>query len=174
MKKLLLLAALFFIFFTAQAQTFPASFMGHWKGTLLWYQGNAKQPKKVPTQLIIQPADTAGQYTWQIIYGAQDNRPYLLKPVDTAKGHWVIDERNGILIHQYWTGNKFTSAFTVDSNVTIVASYWIENSRMNITFHTLSAKPVQTTGGTGKDVPPVSSYAVRGYQAAVLYKVKKQ
>jgi hypothetical protein len=105
-----ILVLLFGILFghVAKAQSFPQSFIGHWKGTLEWYQSGKQEPQKVTMQLIIRPADTAGQYTWQLIYGerGEDNRPYLLKPVDSAKGHWVVDERNGILLDAYLVGNK--------------------------------------------------------------------
>jgi hypothetical protein len=120
-------------------------------------------------QLIVQPTDTANVYSWQIIYGekGQDNRPYLLKPVDTAKGHWQIDERNGIVIDQYFTGNRFTSAFTVQST-TIVDSYWREGKTLVAEFYSLTAKPVATTGGGTEESPRVDSYAIKGYQKAVL------
>ena len=83
------------LFSTATAQDFPKKFVGHWKGDLYWYKTGEKTPQKVKMQLIILPADSAGHFTWQIIYGENnaDNRPYILKPVDTAKGHWMVDEK---------------------------------------------------------------------------------
>jgi hypothetical protein len=135
------------------------------------FQAGKKEPQKVKMQLIIQPADTAGQYTWHIIYGekSEDNRPYLLKPVDTGRGHWVIDERNGILIDQYWVGNRFTSMFTVQ-NSTILDSYYIEDGRLIAEFYAISAKPVSTTGLGIEDVPTVNSYEIKTYQKAILKK----
>lgn len=156
---------------SAFAQDFPLPFIGHWKGELLWYKTGTASPQTVPMQLIIQPADTVGHYTWQIIYGANnsDNRPYLLKPVDTDKGHWLIDERNGIRIDQYWVGGRFASAFTVQST-TIVDSYWIEGDSLIAEFYSLSAAPVSSTGSGTDEVPTVKSYAAKGYQRAVLRK----
>jgi hypothetical protein len=152
----------------------PSSFVGHWEGTLDWYRTGNSVPQKVKMQLIIQPADSVGTYTWQLIYGekGEDNRPYLLKPVDTAKAHWQIDERNGIILDQYFVGNRFTSAFTVQST-TIVNSYWREGENMMAEFHSLSAKPVSTTGHGTEESPKVDSYATRGYQKAVLTRRKK-
>lgn len=168
---------LLFIFilscFSAQAQTFPKPFIGQWKGELLWYQTGKATPQKVAMELHIQPADSAQQFTWRIVYGkpGEDNRPYILKPVDTAKGHWVIDERNGIVIDQYWIGGKFCGSFTVQTS-TITNCYWIEKNTMMVEFITTAAKGMNTTGGTSKDVPSVSSYAVKSYQKAVLIKQK--
>ncbi len=120
-------------------------------------------------ELIIHPTDSANTYTWQIIYGdaGKDNRPYILLPVDTAKGHWRIDERNGIVLDQWWVGPRFTSAFTVGST-TIVDSYWRESDALMVEFYSLSAKPVTTTGNGNDTSPKVDSYTTKGYQRARL------
>lgn len=123
-------------------------------------------------ELRIQPsADTVGQYSWNLIYGtpAKDNRPYILKPVDTAKGHWVIDEINGIVLDQYWIANKFGGVFTV-KNATIVNTYWIEKGKLYIEFLTYTSKPIATTGNGDEQIPFVDSYEVKSYQKAVLLK----
>jgi hypothetical protein len=123
-------------------------------------------------RLNVLPADS-GRYTWQIIYGddEKDNRPYLLVPVDTAKGHWVVDERNSILLDSYWIGNRFVGAFTVQ-NSTIVDQYWIEPDGLHVEFITYAAKPLKATGGTSNDVPPVDSYQVKSVQRGVLKRIK--
>jgi hypothetical protein len=151
-----------------------SKFMGHWEGELTWSKTGSKEVQKVKMQIIIHPADTTGQYTWQIIYGDknEDNRPYLLKPVDTPKGHWVIDERNGILIDQYWVGNRFSSLFTVQ-NSTIHDSYWIEKDKLIAEFYGTSASPVTTSGSGTEDIPTVNSYSIRTYQKAILKKKTK-
>ncbi|MGZ5190586.1 MAG: hypothetical protein ACXWCZ_06165 [Flavisolibacter sp.] len=159
---------------SVRAQNFPKKFIGHWKGDLYWYKTGEKTAQKVKMQLIIQPADTIGHYTWQIIYGENnaDNRPYILKPVDTAKGHWIVDERNGIILDQYWVGNRFTSAFTVQ-NSTIIDSYWIEGKKLIAEFYSISAKSISTTGKGNAEIPFVHSYATKSYQKAILKKVKR-
>jgi hypothetical protein len=158
---------------TGIAQKFPDAFVGNWKGEISWFAQGAKEPKKFAMQLRVQPADTAGQFTWQIIYGKEekDNRPYLLKAVDTAKGHWVIDERNGIVLDQYWLGNKLQGAFTVAGS-TIVNSYWIENGRLMVEFVSYPAKPLARTGSGTEDSPYVDSYAIKSFQKGILSKAK--
>ena len=168
---------LLFLFLTvslpALAQDFPKNFVGHWEGTLEWHQAGNPVPRKVRMQLVIQPADTLGQYTWQIIYGAggEDNRPYLLKPVDTAKGHWVVDERNGILLDQFWVGQRFTSVFSVQ-NSTILDSYYIENGKLVAEFYSYTAKPLQRSGKGTDESPFVDSFATKAYQRAVMERKK--
>jgi hypothetical protein len=85
--------------------------------------------------------------------------------------HWKIDERDGIILDQYWIGNRFCGAFTVEKT-TILNSYWLEDGKLIAEFYSVSAKPVNTTGGQGKDTPLVDSYAARAYQKAVLKKKK--
>ena len=157
----------------AGAQRFPHAFTGHWQGQLHWYKPGSTTPQVVPMQLVVQPADTAGHFTWQLMYGAggKDNRPYLLKPVDTARGHWVIDERNGIVLDSYWIGNQFSSAFTV-GGTTIVNNFSLQGDSLLVEFRSFGAKPIAITGGTEKEVPPVDSYNMRSYQKAILQKAK--
>jgi hypothetical protein len=153
--------------------SFPKSFIGHWTGTLYWYPNNSKaQVQTVNMELHIQPADSAGQYTWQIVYGklTEDNRPYILKPVDSAHGHWVIDEKNGIILDSYWLGNRFSGAFAVQGN-TILDSYWIENKQLHVEFFSYPQTPASTTGNGTEESPKVDVYRIGSYQKAVLTKL---
>lgn len=154
--------------FSCFAQQFPKDFIGHWEGELHWFQPQKPEPQKIKMQLRIQPADTAGQYSWQLIYGEEgkDNRPYILKPVDTAKGHWKVDENNGIILDQYWLGNRVICAFTVQTT-TIVNSYTLENGMLTAEFYSLTASAVNTTGGSN-NIPQVTSYGAKGFQKALL------
>lgn len=169
---LLFTVSTLFSVFTIAQNKFPLPMVGNWKGTLLWYQSGKTTAQTVPMELRIQPnKDSVGQYTWNLIYGEakEDNRPYILQPVDTSKGHWVIDERNGIVLDQYWLGNKFSGSFSVGKS-TIVNSYWIEKGQLHIEFFSLSTDAISTTGEGTEDSPRVLSYAVRGYQKAILSK----
>jgi hypothetical protein len=153
---------------------FPESYVGNWKGTLSWYKKGAKEPQTVNMELRVQPVkDSAGQYTWNLIYGSpsKDNRPYLLKPVDTAKGHWAIDELNGIVIDQFWIGNKFFGAFAVGGS-TIVNNYWLEGDKLMAEFVSYPTKAFTVTGKGTEEIPLVDSYEIRSYQKAVLMQTK--
>jgi hypothetical protein len=151
---------------------FPTSFIGNWKGNMQWMI--AGKPKQTFTmQLRVQPTDTANQYTWQIIYGAdsKDNRPYILKPIDTAKGHWIVDEGDGILLDSYLHGNSLHGAFTVQGS-TIVDNYTVENSLMKVEFFTIKLDEKQQSGKGTTETPFVQSYKIASYQTGVLKKIK--
>lgn len=174
MKGILLVVALLTVHkISAQEKTvFPEPFVGKWKGTLEWIRGGNPQAQTVNMELFILPSkDTAGQYSWHLIYGSatQDSRPYILKPVDTAKGHWVIDEVNGIVLDQFWIGKRFIGSFTV-GNSTIVNTYYFENDNLIVEFIAYAAQPVAKTGKGTEDSPFVNSYAIKSFQRAVLKK----
>lgn len=151
------------------SQSFPAGWCGHWKGELLWYRGSAPEPQKINMELHILPTDSAHRFSWQLIYGspAEDNRPYLLIAKDTARGHWAIDEKNGIVLDQYWVGGRLSGAFTVQSS-TIINHYWMQDGQLHVEFSAIGAKPLATTGKGNEESPFVDSYPVRSYQKAVL------
>ena len=174
MKFCLLWAALLTMRFAA-AQDFPDAFLGHWQGELEWYKTGSKEPRKIKMQLIIQPTDSAGQYTWQLMYGnkGEDNRPYILKALDQAAGHWIIDERDGIVLDQYWTGNRLNGAFAVQGS-TIVNSYWIEGDSLMVEFFSILPTPVSKTGSSVNGKFSVESYAVKSFQKAVLRRFDKR
>jgi len=146
---------------------FPAGWQGNWKGELLWYNGPGKDPKKVKMELRIQRGDTA--WTWQLIYGSpvEDNRPYSLFAVDPVKGHWAIDEHNGIILDQFFLADRLSGAFTVAGS-TIFNSYEIKGDSMIVEFSTLQAKPLASTGKGTEESPKVDSYGVRSFQRGVL------
>jgi hypothetical protein len=151
---------------------FPVCFVGHWKGQLQWLVAG-KPAQTFTMQLKVQPTDSAGTYTWQIIYGeqGQDNRPYLLKPVDMAKGHWVIDERNGIVLDSYLHGQALQGVFTVQGN-TILSNYRLENGKLQVEFFTLKLGDKKTSGQGTAEVPQVENYRVASYQWGELVKVE--
>lgn len=154
------------------ATNFPQSFIGNWQGEMKWMVAG-KPTQTFKMQLRIQPADTAGQYTWQIIYGddAKDNRPYILKPVDTAKGHWVVDENDGIVLDSYVHGNCIHGAFTVQGN-TIVDNYCVQGKTMTVEFFSIKLGDKKQSGKGTDETPYVDSYRVGSYQSGVLTKLK--
>jgi hypothetical protein len=157
------------VFLKAQTQAFPKDWTGNWKGELQWFKNGNPEPQKVQMELRIQPADSINKYTWNIIYGtdSKDNRPYFLVAKDSSGTHWVVDENNGILLDEYWIGQKLCGVFTV-MNATIISKHWLEGEELIMEMLTIGAKPLVTTGKGNEDSPLVDSYRVNGYQLARL------
>lgn len=156
-----------------QPDTFPEGWTGTWRGELQWLKAGSSQPQKVVMTIQIKPGDSAGVYLWHLQYGADgsDSRPYILKPVDSSKGHWVIDERNGIVLDQFLLRNRLCGGFTVQ-NSTLINSYELEGGKLKVEYYTLAAKPLNTTGAGTEESPRVDSYRVSSYQYALLERVK--
>ncbi|ULQ52347.1 hypothetical protein [Flavihumibacter fluvii] len=148
--------------------TFPASWQGKWKGTLDWYQGPVKR-QSVDMELHILPTDSADQYSWRLIYGKQqqDNRPYILRPYDKSKGHWLIDELNSIILDQFLIGDRFCGSFSVGGN-TILNTYALSGDSLVVEFYNSQEKAIAITGGRDTTIPKVKSYGIRSFQRAVL------
>ncbi len=152
--------------------SFPQSFIGNWKGQLQWLVAG-KPAQQFTMVLGIQPAEIAGQYTWQIIYGDSviDNRPYILKPVDAALGHWIIDERDGIVLDSYVHGNAIHGAFTLQGK-TIVDNYRVEKDQLFVEFFTINLKDKKRSGKGTEKTPFVDSYRMGSYQMGTLFRIK--
>ena len=157
----------------AQFDQFPKSWEGNWKGELSWFKTGSTVPQKVSMELSIHPADSAGCWTWQLIYGSesQDNRPYLLIPKDSTGVHWVIDEKNGIILDQYLVDAHFAGSFTV-MNSTIYNNYFLENGKLMVEFYSYTAKPISSTGHDTAESPKVDSYRLGSYQKAILERIR--
>ncbi|MCR6722428.1 MAG: hypothetical protein NVV59_19530 [Chitinophagaceae bacterium] len=153
---------------SSQNTVFPHSWAGNWQGNLFWTQPNSQNVQVVPMQLNIHTADSAG-FTWQLKYGEgeTDNRPYFLFPKDSTGIHWVIDERNGIILDQYYFANRLSGVFTV-MQTTIVNSYQLQGDSLVVEFNSFNKEPISQTGMGTEESPNVMSYRVTGYQRAVL------
>lgn len=163
----------------AQNKIFPQSFMGNWKGKIQWMV-SGKPTQEFTMQLNVQPADSINQYSFQLIYGepavpliTENDRKYIIKLVDSATGHWVVDERNGILIDHYVHGNALHGAFTVKGS-TIIDNYWLEDGKLYAEFFSIELTNKETSGYGTEESPPVDSYQVRSYQKAILTKVDEK
>lgn len=175
MKKSLLI-----IFFTINSfvsfsqNSFPDSWVGNYAGELEIY-GKDEIRMKALMKLEIQPK-TDSVYTWHLIYemnGVEDRRMYELKVIDKEKGHYLIDEKNTILIDGYYYLNRFSSMFEVMGSY-IITAYTKEEDALIFEIIAGTAKNPRVSGNQkheGQDIPEVKSYPINGRQKAVLKRV---
>lgn len=122
---------------------------------------------------IFKLSDSTSQWKMTYVFnGKEDVRDYLLIEKDVEKGHFIIDERNSILIDGYYKSGIFTSFFKV-SNAFIITTYTKIND--NILFEIISGsdKDARKSGGQkneNQQIPEVLSYLVNGRQKALLIK----
>jgi len=183
MNKLMLLALLLFLGACKTTKNtkpflpvFPDDWLGGWEGELDIYNATGKV-MTVPMQCWHQKRSD-GAYDWHLVYGTgdkQDVRAYELKKINPAKGHYQIDEKNGILIDAFVLHDRLVSTFGVMENV-IQTHYIIEKGQMTFEVYMHNQKEISTTGDTiiqGDTIPLVNSFHNQVYQRAVLKPIKK-
>lgn len=179
MRKKTLIYVLFFSIaahFTVSAQqlpevpAFPLTWIGQWSGNLDIYTP-AGLVQSVPMSLTILPLEN-GNYTWTIQYGPDSTglRPYVLEPVNPAKGYYQVNENNGIILNELLLGNKLYSMFSVQGSLLLST---VEKIGDELFYEIISTpdKPASTTGDTvfeGEDIPPVGNYNISVRQVARL------
>ncbi|MDX1906733.1 MAG: hypothetical protein SF053_06835 [Bacteroidia bacterium] len=160
---------LFPVHLLGQTPAFPASWAGNWAGDLLIYT-HTGIVQTVPMELRIQPLDSAGCWTWTLVYqvDSPDIRQYLLVPKDTARGIYAIDERDSIVLDAYVFGDFLLSTFSVEKTL-LQVSYQLDRKRI---IFEITSGPIDQGVVTGQAVAAenglIMTYPVRGYQRAIL------
>lgn len=152
---------------------FPWGWVGIWQGDL-HIHNQQPVPMVIPMELHILPLDTSGHFSWTIIYGEDREaglRNYVLKTVDATRGHYVIDERNSIVLEAFLLNETLYSRFSVMENL---LSSTVHKQGDHLFYEIVAgpANPVSTTGDTispaGDTIPPVQAYSIRVQQRALL------
>lgn len=150
-------------------------FEGTYKGTLEIYQG-AKVAHSLPMSLKILPIDSTS-WTFHITYhrdGKEDFRPYNIRLIDAQKGHYVIDEHNGILLDSYLNGNCLYEQFAIDNSGIIGTTCFLDDDRLSYELIPINMEPTRISGDTiinGDTIPAVRSYQVYSTQKALLKRI---
>lgn len=154
---------------------FPESWAGVWVGELEIWKGS-KVMQSIPMETIIGPTAVADEYKWVTTYdqgkSEEENveKPYVLKIVDSEKGHYIIDEKNSILIEAYLFDNKLASWYTVGKSF-IQATYEKRGDEIIFEIFAGGKEPVSVTGGTTmgeEEIPVVETMPYNVMQRAVL------
>lgn len=150
------------------AQDFPTSYKGSWKGSLEIYKPSGEIGLSVPMELIIDSI-TPTNWQWKTIYNNTDVRDYNLNIIHKEKGHFQIDEKNGIVLESRLFGNKLFTSFTIEG-FTISDTYLFKPE--SIEFELISSdQNFNTISGNKDEIPLVVSHTNQAYQKAILKKV---
>ncbi len=156
--------------------SFPESWVGIWTGELL-INGPKGPLKNLPMELHILPLDTVDRFTWTIIYGEDKEagaRKYELQVVDRAKGLYVVDELNSIVLESYYRSNKLFSRYLV-GEVMILITNEVKDDTMIFEVVAGGSEPVSITGDTtidDEEIPEVKTYPIGATQQAILTRKK--
>ena len=154
---------------------FPDDWLGVWEGTLQIFSTTGKT-MDVPMSCAHRRRND-GRYDWHLIYGKgaqKDERTYTLLPVNSATGHYQVDESNGILLDGFVFKDRFISTFEVMDNV--IQTQYIRHKDgldFEVTLH--AKQTLHTSGDTivGKDtIPAVATFRTLVFQKAILKRVE--
>lgn len=141
----------------AVAPSFPDSWSGRWRGTLTVSNG-----PEVGVELEITPRPD-GRTGWSLRYQGQPERAYELVPVDPARGHYLVDEKNGILLDSYYEDGVLLSQFEVGQN-RVTARYQRQGDRLLLEMNMFGKEPVRASA------MGVRAFGLGSLQRAILTK----
>lgn len=154
--------------------SFPHDWLGYWSGELNIYDSTGLN-NQLEMALDISKTDTIGVYNWTIIYGAdsmEQKRKYQLKELDSTTGHYLIDEKNGILLDVYLFNNELNSIFEVSGN-TLFITYKRVLENLIFSVKVYSSKEIRISGNIkdqNQEIPIVNSFKLKTTQEALLHK----
>lgn len=157
------------------AQTDPlAAWHGEWKGTCALipaYRGT----DRFEASLRVQPMALAGRYGWRLIYEAspamqRSVRDYMLEAVDAARGHYVLDERNGLKLDSFLSGRAIYTHFAIGRSTLPVTYVLLSDTEMMIDLPSFETKPARRTCLTSDPYTCVDSYRLQSAQRCSLHK----
>lgn len=149
---------------------FPKDYFGSYYGKLNINNGGNVQ--EFDMEFHLETTDSIGKYTYIIVYGSgetRQERKYFLKEKNVAKGEFVVDEDNGILLNAKFNGNTLYSMFEVQGGLlTSRESFFDTYMDFEITYSNKSQ--LEKSGDNGEEIPEVISYPIMVVQTARLYK----
>lgn len=172
--KYLSILLLLCLSFSSEAQNdsiqFPQDYFGIYKGNLNII--NSRGTQTIGMEFHLQPTDSVGKYKYTIVYimeGNRQERKYNLITKNAAKGDYIVDENNGILLDAKQIGNTLYSMFEVQNNLITTTERFYKNAMdFEITFTDTKQKTESTA--EGEDSINVTSYPIGGIQKAHLVK----
>jgi hypothetical protein len=175
MIRLLFLLFLGLSTLTARAQArLPATWIGDWTGTLRILKAN-DAVDQLDMELHIHLTDSLHRYDWTILYHpsdtAVDRRAYELIGQRDQDNHFVIDEKNSILLDCYFYQETLSSYFQVDQSLLLINYTYLGGDSMRFEVFPTSTKHPALTG---EDTDyTVKSYPIFQVQRATLRRISE-
>ena len=148
---------------------FPDGWAGQWKGNLEIMAPDGTIKQTVPMAITISKLAVPKKWQWQIIYNNTDIRNYEIVEKDATKGHYVLDEKNNILIDVKVFGNKLFSNFEVEG-MRIFDTHQLINNTIVFELNSSNTTEITASGDGTSAIPTVKSFPQTAYQKAILQK----
>jgi hypothetical protein len=146
----------------------PVEWHGRWTGTLK-ITPVAGEAQETPMEMVIEPLKDSKNYRWRIVYGKGPAREYELIPQEKAN-HFVIDEKNGLLIDAWLIGGTVHSFFQVAESM-IPVRYERNGDTLRFSLTVSTNKDPRTTKMTKGDFE-AKAFRLQSVHVAELKKSK--
>lgn len=157
-------------------QTFAAdgfdTWVGAWKGSCQ-LNPEFNGTKEFGASLTIKKNSKKDRFQWKLIYEGSGSLPrqvrnYEMVPVDKAKGHYYVDEKNGLLLDSFLDGKFLYSPFVINGNLIHATYILISDKQMILDMPMFDATPIRTTCLTGNANLCANSFGLKSSQRCTL------
>ena len=148
--------------------SFPKDWLGHWRGPCTFEPPVRGRPAALDMELVIGPVESSDRISWRIVYHEPNGptvRRYALVPVDPARGQYLLDENNGILIEAFLGGAVLRQSFEIGSS-RIESREELHGDMLEVEMTSWHRKASRTSEGHGDTV--VRSFAIQRVQRCEL------
>lgn len=178
MKKLIWLLLILLPILGFSQNHVPEEWYGEYVGRLNIYNA-AGLSMQLNMELLVTPTDSAHRANWTISYlpddttGAlkNDRREYELIGQSDYPAHYVIDEKNSILLDCYLMDNVMISRFRVNKALLII-NYTLLGDSVRVEIFSGPYDAVRDTGEEVEEVDNIQAFGINGYHRAILYRRK--
>ncbi len=145
----------------------PRTWLGKWAGQVTAIS-TAGPSGSFQMELEVAEAKEPNVYTWTITYSGpqgRSERPYLLKVIDASKGHYAIDEQNGVVIDAMKLGDGLYSHFSIQGQTLWTRYEWKgTGDQQEVHFELISAASAEAADQAN----PVTSLRPANRQIGIL------
>ena len=162
------LAAVLFALPNLTVYAGPEEWTGAWVGTCIsdnYNTDNATPPYEIKVIIDVNNSQTLD---WSIQYPPEAARKYQLKLQNDLAGHYILDEKNGILIDQFYSAENLRELYVVNGKV-FTGSTTKSGDELKMEHTSFWANPLHQTSLPDGSFP-VSSYALRDHTICKLSK----
>lgn len=167
MKPIIVLLCMFLSQLTFGQQGFLSQCEGVWSGTMSIYTQGEKMPNGPVVTFTVKTIIKDSSWTWRTDYDSKKygrmSKDYTLNVKDASKGHYLLDEGDGILLDYQLSGNKMHAVFEVE-DLLLGATY--ELTKDQLIFEVYSSPK-------SSDTTQVVSHRVQNVQRVTLLPVGK-
>lgn len=157
---------------------FPEDWLGTYQGKIEMYNPKMGKYLDIGLKIVISETDTINRWQWQTYYdefrGQKVTKDYAVFQTDSMpKGHYKLDENNGILLDRVLMGNTFYECFDI-AGQGICSTTRLEGNTLYFEVYSYAKKNgnLLSIPNNQESLDTIVSYPLQYTQKAILKRVK--